>query len=709
MAAQRLITLATAAVSLACLCASAPPAKLHAAEPPAAAAAPALPELPLAALEAELVQRHGPSWRAAIRRGLAQVAERWRTEDGDAETFAAFVRTHFAGTTEARDALFERFQRNLELVFGHGLEVVRGISAPLHVDDGRAVAPYDELFAAWDPTAHVLDDLFDNRLAFVALLNFPLTSLQERAAQGASWSRRQWAETNLAERFRERTPASAARAVAETGAAAERYIAGYNLWMHHVTDARGRRLFPPGKRLLSHWNLRDEIRANYAAGREGLARQRVIQRAMERIVAQEIPRAVIDNPAVDWNPFTNAVTRSPVDDRPEATKDGPLPDGPVDAAREPDTRYALWLANFHAQRQVDRFSPGRDTLMARIFEGQRQLSEARVEAMLEAVLGAPEVRELAALIRRRLGRPLEPFDIWYTGFRPLAQHDEAGLDRLVAARYPDVAAFQRDLPGILERLGFSSDRARYLAAHIEVDPARGSGHAWGAALRGAKARLRTRFEPGGMNYKGYNIAIHELCHNVEQVFSLNEVEYYTLTGVPNTAFTEALAFTCQHRDLEILGIARPDPQAAAMRALDTFWSTYEIAGVALVDMRAWRFMYANPEATPAELREAVLSIAREVWNRWYAPVFGVRDVTLLAIYSHMINNVLYLPDYPLGHMIAFQVEAQMDKAGDFGGEFERVARIGAVAPDLWMQQATGAPVGPEALLAATRRALDALR
>jgi hypothetical protein len=90
-------------------------------------------------------------------------------------------------------------------------------------------------------------------------------------------------------------------------------------------------------------------------------------------------------------------------------------------------------------------------------------------------------------------------------------------------------------------------------------------------------------------------------------------------------------------------------------------------------------------------------------------VFGVRDSTLLAIYSHMIDETLYLPDYPLGHMIAFQVEQQMLKTGRFGEEFERMARIGAVDPDLWMTQATGAPVGPEKLIAAARDALAELQ
>ena len=69
---------------------------------------------------------------------------------------------------------------------------------------------------------------------------------------------------------------------------------------------------------------------------------------------------------------------------------------------------------------------------------------------------------------------------------------------------------------------------------------------------------------------------------------------------------------------------------------------------------------------------------------------------------------MYLPDYPIGHMIAFQLEEHMKKTGAIGPEFERVARIGRLAPDLWMKRATGAQVGPEALLAATQRALTAI-
>jgi oligoendopeptidase F len=245
-----------------------------------------------------------------------------------------------------------------------------------------------------------------------------------------------------------------------------------------------------------------------------------------------------------------------------------------------------------------------------------------------------------------------------------------------------------------------------LANHIIVDPARGSGHAMGAEMRSEKAHLRTRVEKTGMTYKGFNIAVHEMGHNVEQTFSLNDVDYTLLEGVPNTAFTEALAFVFQGHDLELLGLAAPDAQAEALKTLHDFWATYEISGVALVDMGVWHWMYDHPSATPEELNGATREIARDIWNRYYASVLGKRDVVLLAVYSHMIDSFLYLPDYPLGHMIAHQIEEQMNEAGAIGPEFERMARRGRVTPDLWMENATGKPVGPEALLAATQKALD---
>jgi hypothetical protein len=669
------------------------------------AAPTALPAPPRASIDRTvkaLVQRHGEPERARIERGIRQVAAAWRPADGDAAALEALCVSQFAPAGAPLDALFGRLEAALEQLDGHAVEVNRELSRGAVLDLGP-MQPIDALLSAFDASAHTVDDLFAGQIAFVALLNFPLTTLEERLGPGTGWTRRQWAEARLAGRFARRVPAEVNQRIAAATARAELYIAGYNLYPHHLLDGQGRRLFEKGPRLLSHWNLRDEIKAQYAQP-GGLARQRALQQVMSRIVDQTIPGAVIDDPAVDWNPWSNAVRPAPAAELERGT-----PRAAVDSRREPDTRYARLLEAFLAVKQADPYSPLAPTHMARKFELERELPEARVVALLKQVLGAPEVKQLAALIQRRLGRPLEPFDLWYDGFRPRTRYTEADLDARTRARYPTPAAFAGDLPRILGALGFTPEKATWLAERIEVDPARGSGHALGAGRRGDRAHLRTRLGPGGMDYKGFNIAVHELGHNVEQTFSLQEVDSTLLQGVPNTAFTEAVAFVFQARDLEVLGLPAADAEARRLLALNDLWMTWEISGVALVDIGVWRWMYQHPRATPAELREATLQLAREVWNQWYAPVLGPRDVTLLAVYSHMISAFLYLPDYPLGHLIAAQLEAHFAALppGTLGAEVERVTRFGAVVPDLWMQNAVGQAVSARPLLDAAAAALAA--
>jgi hypothetical protein len=676
---------------------------------PARKKAPAKPRLQESqmSLEKELLAKYGEGQRARLERGMKQVTEFWRPEDGDAKAFEEFVRGNFAGDGPTSDALFERLEFAFESLDGHMVEINRDFRMQSDLDRGT-IYPFDESLAGYDPSAHVNDDFFANKLAFVVLLNFPLTTLEQRLSEGDNWSRRQWAEARLAARFSKRIPADVNLAIAKAAADSAQYIAGYNVWMHHVVDDKGNRLFPAKMRLLSHWNLRDELKADYGDAVNGLAKQRAIQQVMERIVTQTIPKAVVDNPRVDWNPFTNEVRPSTEKDYDE-TALGAAPAVPKPAnAPEPDTRYAMLLADYQASRKADPYSPTAPTLIARRFDENRELPEARVRKMFEDVLTSPLVPRVAKLIEKRLGRPLEPFDVWYSGFKQRGKYSEAELDDIVRKKYPTPEAYKKDIPNILQKLGFSTERAEYVADNIVVHPARGSGHAFGAGKRGFKAYLRTRVEKEGMNYKAYNIAVHEMGHNVEQTFSLNDIDHTLLAGVPNTAFTEALAFVFQGHDLELLGLVKPDAKSRALATLNDFWGTYEIAGVALVDMAVWHWMYDHPGATAAQLKDATLQIARDTWNRYYAPVFGKKDVVLLGIYSHMIDSFLYLPDYPIGHMIAFQIERQMEKVGSIGTEFERIAKTGSMAPDLWMKKATGAPVGPEALLAAAAEALPEL-
>ena len=655
-------------------------------------------------LEKELILKYGEAQLPRIQQGLKQVAGFWRAEDGNAPVFEDFVRTNFAGDQTTLDVMFNRFEYLLEQLNGHLNEITREFRQQSDLDLGT-IYPFDAIFAGYSAGAHVTDDFFQNKLAFIVLLNFPLTTLDERLTKGEQWSRRQWAEVRLAQQFSKRIPADVNLYVSQISSEAEQYVSDYNIYMHHLVDAKDVRLFPLKLRLLSHWNLRDELKADYYEKENGFAKQKMIQQVMERIVTQTIPEIAINNPNVDWNPFTNEVKPSAVND-----VDGPIIlKGNITNAPEPDTRYATLLKTFIASTKVDPYSPTAPTLIARRFDESREIPEARVRALLESIVSSPLVPKIATIIKSRLGRPLEPFDIWYDGFKSRGQYTETQLDEIVAQRYPTADAYKSDIPNMLIKLGFTKERAVYIAGNIVVDPARGSGHAMGAGMKSAHAHLRTRVENNGMNYKGFNIAVHEMGHNVEQTLSMNDIDHYFLNGVPNTAFTEAVAFVFQAHDLDLLGLSNSSPQGEALKTLNDFWAVYEITGVALVDMDVWHWMYDHPTTTPAQLKIATLDIAKNIWNKYYAPVFRTKDVLLLAIYSHMIDSYMYLPDYPIGHLIAHQIEEKIKISGSVGKEVERMVKAGCIAPDLWMQNATGSPVSADAMLEATEQALKAYK
>lgn len=653
-----------------------------------------------------LLERFGDSETDRIDRGISQVSSYWRSEDGSPDALGQFLQDEFLPRGTDLDLTFDRLEFMWERAGGYFTSLNRDLRKGADLEIGPLLA-IDRRLAGYDPSAHLKADLFANKTAFVALLNFPSTRLEDRLESGPNWSRRQWAEARLTDRFLPRVPAEVEQEISSASATADSYINAYNIYMHHLLTEDGRRPFPEGLRLISHWGLRDELKAQYASGggNAGLEKQRMIQSVMDRIVRQEIPAAVINNPLLDWKPGSNRVQVSNV-------RDGEAPEGSTaepSSSREEDERYRQWLQVFRAQRQADPHHPLNPSHIERRFNVDREIPEDRVRSLFESLLSSPLAEPVGDLVSRRLGRPLEAFDIWYAGFKPRGQHDEASLDALTQKRYPKVEAFAADLPRILKELGFSADRAQLLASHIEVEPSRGAGHAFGAARRDDKAHLRTRVGESGMDYKGYNIAVHELGHNVEQVFSVTTIDHTLLQGVPNTAFTEALAFVFQNRDLELLGLQGGGPEAHQLKALNDFWATREIAGVGLVDMNVWSWLYQHPEASPAQLRAAVVTIAQDVWNRYFSKTFGIRDQTLLAVYSHMIDGAMYTPDYPLGHLIAFQIENYFENPEvDFGEEFERICQLGQLTPEAWMSQAVGAPLSSHPLLEATAEALRAL-
>ncbi len=624
-----------------------------------------------------------------VEKGIAQTAALWRAEDGTEDEFIDFVNENLASTPEERAVLFHKLSTALEALNGTNNMLSTKLQMPMHLV-GAPLTNVDYILGAYTPFSHLSDDLFANKLAFIIILNFPHYTLAEKDALGASWSREQWAYARLGDLFTSRVPAQVNQNYAEVYTAAENYIAGYNIMMGHLLTDAGERIFPEDMVLLSHWNLRDELKSNYADVPHAREKQEMIYTVMEHIVNQTIPAAVINNADYDWAPHTNTVYQ----------------DGQAVALDAESTgRYQQLLDVYHATKAADAYSPALPTAIDRNFEGTMEVSAARIEELFTALISSEQVKQVGALIRERLGRNLRPYDIWYDGFKSRSTMPENKLTAQTRALYPDEKAFEKDMPNLLQKLGFSKDDANYIASKIVVENARGSGHAWGAQGRWEPSRLRTRIPAGGMDYKGYNIAVHEFGHNVEQTLDLYDIDYYTLAGVPNTAFTEALAFIFQKRDLQLLGYPY---QMDDNTVLDIFWGAYEIMGVALVDLKTWQWLYEHPEATAAELRDATVQIAKDLWNKYYEPVLGTHDSPLLAIYSHMINSPLYLANYPYGHLIEFQLEehlADCPSPEAFAKELRRIYTLGRLTPDAWMQEAVGSPVSVQPILNAVNAIL----
>ena len=638
----------------------------------------------------QLKADHPQSPAELIERGVRHTASIWWETDGSGDEFISFCQENYVADETLRNEFFNKVNKHFETLYGHFNWMTLKLQEPVHLKYGD-ILPVDELFSGYNPGAHLQDDLYANKIAFIIALNFPYYSLSEKEELGKNWSRNEWAQARVGDLFTTRIPAKLQQDYSQVSANADLYISQYNIFAGNLRTNEGNALFPKNMVLLSHWNLRDELKANYPLGQEGLEKQQMIYAVMKRIIDQSIPKTVINNNNVIWNPYNNQVTQ-----------DGAT----INSNPESNTRYQHILNNFKALKAMDAYSP-LDTYIRRNFEGSMEIAQPDVEALFIRFLESDVLKEVGNLISSRLGRDLQPFDIWYDGFKARSSINEDLLTSKTRELYPDAEAFNNDMPNMLTKLGFSVDRALEISDKITVDPARGSGHAWGAALEGMQSHLRTRIPDTGMDYKGYNIAIHEFGHNVEQTISLYNVDHYMLSGVPNTAFTEALAFIFQKRDLELLGMNEKNEQADALRTLDLLWSSYEIMGVSLLDMRVWKWLYQNPDANETQLKEKVIELAQDIWNDYFAPVYGMKDEPILAIYSHMVSYPLYLSAYAYGNIIEFQLEEHL-KDKPFATEIDRIYRIGRLTPNHWMQQAVGSDMAIEPMLNAAKEALSQL-
>ena len=653
--------------------------------------------------------RFGATERARLAAGVVRVAERWTGEDGDAEAFEAFCADHFVEGAGQRARLLDRFEALLTTVQGHLNEIGRRRRRWVDLQ-GESEPAFDDLAATFDPAPSVSEEWYRQRLAFVALLNFESPTLQTMLEHGDFWSADEWAAARVGQTFGPRLPRELGDKNRAAWHRASQFVDNFHVPIGGVIDEHGDQPFESGRRLVAHWLIREAIVGEYG-NPDGLSSQRAIGWVMRRHVDGTIPEVVMNGAAgnsagsQDGDPSSEPVAQ-PAWDPAENTvnEESVEPNETVGPAR-----YAVMLERFALSRETDSYYPQHPTALARAFELDREITVEAVESLLIDLLGSPVRADLAAAATARLGRPLESHDVYFhdlTG-RPSTE----ALDARVAERFPDVASFEAQLPDILRTIGFDDEKAEFLGTRVRVELARGAGHAVPPGLPEYGAWLRTNGQPGALDWDGFEIGMHELGHNIEQLCSVHYVPRPMLRRVPNSACTEAFAFLYQSQARRVAGLQADGEVDSVARAatLRTMMNACQIAGPALVELRAWRWMYAQPGTpTPEALRDAVLEISDDVWHTSYAEYFGPDPFALMGAYQHMVGYPLYLSNYVMGHIMSEQIRAYV-ATRDLASETMRICGIGNLTPDAWLKRAVGEGLRVSALVDGAGAALADLK
>ena len=131
--------------------------------------------------------------QARLERGIRQAAKLWREEDGTEMEFKAFAIEHTAKTPAERDALFFSLSRIMERLNESADMLTVELLKPTQLTNAGEPTVADWIMSGYSSNAHLNDDLFQNKVAFLTILNFPFYTLEEKNTIGREWTRQQWA------------------------------------------------------------------------------------------------------------------------------------------------------------------------------------------------------------------------------------------------------------------------------------------------------------------------------------------------------------------------------------------------------------------------------------------------------------------------------------------------------------------------------------
>ncbi len=627
-----------------------------------------------------LLKKHGARCRPDITEGVNACARIWDFKRHKGAAFRDFCVQHYVPPGEAKEQLLRRLDPLWRTITG-GIMLIRKESrAGLDMAD-MPLTPAESLLGAFTAGSHLQEDYRTFQIAHLVQLNF---GTDRKDPPG---SRLAWAARRLGEWGRDYVPAHLLAEASQLHAEVDKFVSSYNLYLDKIDFGDPRIQFPDNTRLISHWGLRDYMMELYDDP-QALLKQRAILGLMERVVDGQIPAEILDNPQASWH-----IPHSTVQIGKKIVKT--KPHGPL--------RWAEFRKLFQITRKIDPYTRYGNMIDQKFLE-ERELAEPRVRKILTDILSSDVAVGVGKFLEQKFNRPLEPFDIYFKDFAAGATRET--LPVAIAKRYPTKLALQAAIPDVLVQLGFDRAEAQFIGSKIRVDNGRSAGHAWSPGFAHDLQLLRVRVPDEGISEIEFSTYMHELGHCVEGVLSSYRMDYHTLWGVPNSAITEAFAFTFQDRADLILGRAPHDQHDVV--TLQRFWEAFEIAGPALVEIDFFHWLYKHPNATAAQMQQAIRDIGDAIWKKYHRRIFGPKSYGLPSVYSHILWCDLYLADYPLGYVCAYQIRRHL-KNKSLGVEMPRMCAAGAIYPDEWMKNAVGRPIEAEPLLADTAAALRALK
>ncbi len=646
-----------------------------------------IPEDTLSKIQGGLINKFGEKNRERIVKGTAQLSKNWRKTDGSVEDFVKFSQDNFLVDDELKSN-FQVIQQNLSLQNGYLSKIRFRFSESKNFTDKKEVRA-DQYFRNCIPGT----DPYDGKLAQFVQLNFPFYTFGEKRLNGQNWTRQEWAMVRLGDLYPDRGNSGYKAEAVDEYKEFQEYMGKYFFRMDHICMPDLTYPFTKALTLHSHFGLRDNLKGEYTRP-GGLARQELTGKIIEHITLGTVPAEFIRDTAARWNPWTNQLFKM------ESGK--PVQ---IESTPEGTRRYAGLLSAFKSRSSEDQQFPDQSTVIKRTFENSNFEVE-EVETLIRTFLSDPVIASVGKIVANRLGRPLQPFDIWYSGFQGQSAFPVNKLDSITKSRYPNAAALQKDLPSILLRMGFPESEANYVGTHAKVRPITSGGYSDEPAMRGDTSLMTTVFNADGLDFKAYRIAMHELGHVVCGVYSTKYIDNSILAGIPTGGITEGFAEMLAYKNIDGLGLTKQGLNSQKdLLALASLWYLLDLGGQSLTDIETWKWMYAHPKATPAEVQSAVLKISGDIWNQYYSPVFGgIKDQHILAIYNHFITGSLYLYNYFLGNVMMFQL---YDKymPDNLARGLKKACMEGNTLPELWMEHAVGQKLSLDPLLRTAKEAI----